>query len=513
MVIGLCLPLAVLIGFFLAEPFRLGSIAILAMVAFVLTFPLVIRWHHPLLILSWNAAITPVFLPGRPDLWMLMAGVSFGVAVLNRAVSERHPFRHVPSVSSSLLALVGVVLLTAAVTGGLGMRSFGSETYGGKRYFYIIAAAIGYFALGNTAIRPERRQAYIAMFFLGGLTYLLSNVAYSAGQSFWWMFYFLPGEFALEQARGDMALDRSIVRLTSLYPASLALYAWLLARYGLLRIFVWQRPWRMGLFFLAWAACIYSGFRSAFVLLVLLTLCQFFFEGLHRTRILAVALGGVLVVGGLVVGFAERMPMVVQRTISFLPVNVDPVARSSAQVSTEWRLNMWRDVLPEVPRYLFKGKGYAMDPNQQVMAMESAARGYGGGYQAALTAGDYHNGPLSVIIPFGLWGVGAFLWFLGASLYYLYGNYRYGDPALRLVNTLLLALFVSRTVFFLLVYGAFNSNLVIFTGIVGFAVALNGKPKQAVRAIKPIINLRDVHEVEKDKNRPSGAAEPARHSL
>jgi hypothetical protein len=30
-------------------------------------------------------------------------------------------------------------------------------------------------------------------------------------------------------------------------------------------------------------------------------------------------------------------------------------------------------------------------------------------------AGDYHNGPLSILIPFGLFGMIAFLWLLGAG--------------------------------------------------------------------------------------------------
>jgi len=33
-------------------------------------------------------------------------------------------------------------------------------------------------------------------------------------------------------------------------------------------------------------------------------------------------------------------------------------------------------------------------------------------HYGAELAGDYHNGPLSVIIPFGVFGVIAFVWFL-----------------------------------------------------------------------------------------------------
>src|SRR5438128_4381160 len=70
---ALCLPLAVLLGYVLAEPLESGSIAVVVFVLVVLSVPILMKWHHPLLILSWNAAINPVFLPGRAALWLLLA--------------------------------------------------------------------------------------------------------------------------------------------------------------------------------------------------------------------------------------------------------------------------------------------------------------------------------------------------------------------------------------------------------------------------------------------------------
>jgi len=130
--LGFCLPLAVLVGFFLAEPLQFSSIAVLMMLLAVLVSPLLFRWHHPLLVASWNAAIILTFLPGAPPLWMLLAAVSFLIVVLNRATSDRHPLRHVPSVTRPLLVMLGVVVVTALVTGGFGIRSLGSDAYGGK---------------------------------------------------------------------------------------------------------------------------------------------------------------------------------------------------------------------------------------------------------------------------------------------------------------------------------------------------------------------------------------------
>src|SRR5713226_2470738 len=92
LIMGLCLPLAVLIGYFLAEPLESGSIAVVLLVLMVLSVPILMKWHHPLLVLCWNASITPYFVPGRPYLWMIMAVASLFFAALNRSVTARHGF-------------------------------------------------------------------------------------------------------------------------------------------------------------------------------------------------------------------------------------------------------------------------------------------------------------------------------------------------------------------------------------------------------------------------------------
>jgi hypothetical protein len=89
-------------------------------------------------------------------------------------------------------------------------------------------------------------------------------------------------------------------------------------------------------------------------------------------------------------------------------------------------------------------------------------------------AGDYHNGPLSLIIPFGIWGVITFLWFLAASIKVLWANYKYGAPELHKTNTFLLSYFIAKSIFFLFVFGGFYGDLGAFVGLVGFAISLNG---------------------------------------
>jgi len=488
LIFGLCLPLAILLGYLLAEPLASSSLAIVTMVVSVLSVPLILRWYHPLLIFSWNATIYLGLLPGRPYLWMLLAFVSFLLAVPGRAANPDRKFLHVPAMTWSLGCFMAVVVTTACLTGGFGLQTLGSDRIGGRGYFYMLAAVTGYFALTSQPIPLQRARLYIALFFLSGLTAMVGQLIYFT-PAFYFLYYWFPPEMALGQAMADYSFVDNAVRISGMSVGALAVNAFLLARYGLTGVFDLARPWRLALLLSAGFASTYGGFRSAVLFQVLLLLVLFTVEGLWRTRYLLIAIVTALVVGGGLVMFVDRMPLAVQRSVSFLPIKVDPWVKMTAQSSTEWRLEMWRTLLPEVPNYLFKGKGYALNPQELSMVADLADRGTAADAAvAAAYAGDYHNGPLSVLIPFGVCGAATFLWFLAAGGWVLCQNHRYGDPALRTVNSFLLACYVTRIIFFFFIFGALYNDLYYFTGLAGLSVSLNGGVSRPCPELEPTMD-------------------------
>src|SRR5690349_6696837 len=112
------LPLAVILGYLLATPDNRTTLGVVGLVLFVLSIPLLLKWHYPLLIFSWNASLVPFFLPGRPDLWMLIVMISLSISVLRRTVDKEAKFLNASSVMLPLVFLGAVVLLTAKFTGG-----------------------------------------------------------------------------------------------------------------------------------------------------------------------------------------------------------------------------------------------------------------------------------------------------------------------------------------------------------------------------------------------------------
>src|SRR5262245_52341746 len=145
LIYGISIPLAIFVGYFLANPLDIVPFFIFTLLVMLLVVPLFLRWYHPILIFSWNAALIVILLPGQPFLWVPMAGTAFLFALMDRILSKRETFLSVPSVTWPLVLLAIVMLLTAKATGGIGLRSLGSETYGGKRYMFMLAAIVGYF--------------------------------------------------------------------------------------------------------------------------------------------------------------------------------------------------------------------------------------------------------------------------------------------------------------------------------------------------------------------------------
>jgi O-antigen ligase len=240
----------------------------------------------------------------------------------------------------------------------------------------------------------------------------------------------------------------------------------LLARYGVRGVLDMRKPWRLGVFCISVVVSMFAGFRSTFLLFAMTFALLFYLERLHRTWLLLPVVFALLTGGGLLVVFASWLPFPIQRSMAFLPIPLDPMAKLDAQGSTQWRVQMWKELVPQIPQYLILGKGYAFNASEQAQAR--------GNTEAFELVGDYHNGPLSVILPFGIFGSIAFVWLLVAAIRVMYHNYQFGDPSYHLLNTFLFAYFVVKVIFFIAIFGSFHSDLPQFLGLLGLSISLNG---------------------------------------
>ena len=226
-----------------------------------------------------------------------------------------------------------------------------------------------------------------------------------------------------------------------------------------------------------------GGFRIVLITYIMILIMLFFLEGLHRTRmVLVFAMVGIMG-ATLLVPFANKLPFTFQRALSFLPLNLDPVAKMDADGSKEWRERMWADVWPKVPQYLLLGKGYALHAEDFAAMGGGAFAGLGTGLDQSqdglAISMDYHNGPLSTLMPFGVWGMISYLWVTLATLFVLYRNWRYGDAEIKTVNAFIMALALQTFIGYFFLFGAYSSDIGTFAKLAGFSVALNWGIKRA----------------------------------
>jgi hypothetical protein len=495
-VYAICVPLAIFVGYSLSNPLESNNLKFYGVLVAVLLSPIFLRWHLELLVFSWSATITIFLLPGTPNFWVLITCISLTISILERILNSDRQFIRVPRITWPLLAFLAVVIFTAELTGGMGMKALGSSVYGGKKYFFLFLSIASYFALTARPIPPKKAALFVTLFFAGNFTAL---IGYLYPYSPTWMNpLFLVFPPSLEGVSG---IQGGEAHAPALAAAGMAIYCLMMAKFGPRDIFLSGKPWRLALLILGVILLAMGGFRSSVLLAMATFTIMFFWEGLHRTALMLVLVLVGLMVGIALIPLAPKLPWSMQRALAFIPgLDLDPDARNSAEDSTEWRINMWTALLPQIPPHLLLGKGLAISPEEydEMMAGNEQMEYEDGKLDASQNglalAADYHNGMLSLIIPFGVWGVVTVLWFLGAGIWVLYRNAKYGPEDLRRPNAFLFALFFFEAAAFVSCFGGLqiSSELASFVGYLGLSIALNNgvcqpEPQESVpfRSVLP----------------------------
>ncbi|HSA12400.1 MAG TPA: O-antigen ligase family protein [Candidatus Paceibacterota bacterium] len=346
----------------------------------------------------------------------------------------------------------------------------------------ILAAAIGFFAIIHRRIPPKRAGLYVALFFLGAASMAIAHLPGKISPAFNFVFLIFPvaSLSAFMDQNSVMEQTSSVFRGFGISQLGVSLYCLMLACYGIRGILLAGKPWRLGVFLVSVVLGMAGGYRTTAFLLLLTFAVLFYLERLHHTRVFLPLILVLFTCGGLITLLAPRLPYQFQRSLAFLPLPLDPMVRYDTQGSTEWRLKMWRDLVPQIPRYLIVGKGYSFSGREAQQISQGGA-----GAEGAEFVGDYHNGPLSVLVPFGLFGAIAFIWLLVAGLRVLYQNYQFGDPAFHQYNIFLFTFFLAKVISFFLVFGSLYSDLPMILGLLALSISLNGGVAKPAVAPQP----------------------------
>ncbi|MDX2079430.1 MAG: hypothetical protein SFU53_01465 [Terrimicrobiaceae bacterium] len=296
----------------------------------------------------------------------------------------------------------------------VGFRALGSEMVGGRPYLSVIVAALFFFAISQYKIPAKLAPRFPLI--LAAPVLILTSVAAAA--------FFVPaigtvvypfwtgvglGRGTIEAVGGTTGPAAKVLRVpTSQIGITLALL--LCAYYPVSRIISPMSPRSFLLFGVALVGWLASGFRSG----ILVIGSYLFYNSWLRRRLqdlIPLTLVGIIMLAIVVVGQGTlfNLPLGMQRALSFIPGNWHPEAASDATASTEWRLEIWREVWTNKEfikdRWFGDGFGFsAYDLKIQVDALLGWG-GYLDGSQAQMITGAYHNGPLSTIRYVGVAGL------------------------------------------------------------------------------------------------------------
>lgn len=472
---AVCIPLALFLGYQITDLAWMSreSLATVGIVLAVLVTPILLKWHRPILYFTINTGLMAFFVPGRPKLGMVMVALSLTISVLHRILQPRSKFLHAPEIARPVIAVIVVLLFTAFLRGGIGFNAFGGSTVGGSRYAILLLGMLSFFAFTAEPIPEKSRNLYLGLFFLSGVTAVVGDFFSLLPQTSFIIYIYLLFP-SVNVSAATTEFEVGATRLFGFTGMAAAFYHFMLAKYGVRGIFMEAKRLRLLIFCGVFATAFLGGFRSVIIHFVLLFFVMFYLEKLYRSRLVVpLILAGVLVASVTVI-FLPKMPFVFQRALAFLPVNISPEARMDAAGSSEWRVQMWKAVWPEVPNYLLLGKGLGFAEADYLAITDRSLSRSPDQWMWAVITGDYHSGPLSILLTFGLWGAIAFIWLHISGWRVLVLNFRNGDPSLRIINAFLLTKFVVHMITFWFVAGSMHGDAFIFASLLGFSVSLNG---------------------------------------
>ncbi|MEP6668560.1 MAG: hypothetical protein ABJF10_05370 [Chthoniobacter sp.] len=391
-----------------------------------------------------------------------------------------------------------VYMFVTYVRNPVGVEAFGSDRVGGKPYVDIIIAYLGFWVLGRST--ASVRESYLIIFlgFMGNACLAFVNfVAFRFPSTTAPLANLYSGIAAAESAEGATAVDEG-GRLSYLGGVGGNLVATACSFWHPFTLVNPMHFWRFAMFFAGLIAVLLSGFRSGlFGMFEIFLLASFFRGGIgdvvRAAALMVVALAFLVGMQGNIV----NLPFPAQRALSFLPGKWDYGAKSEAEGSTEWRVEMWK-VMLDGNKYIenkWLGDGYGFTHRQlEIMASNQFSGSNADQQENLMISGGVHSGPVSSIRFVGYIGLAIFLALLGLVAW----------RSIRLVQrargTPLFPLVLLGTIpsialpfNFIFIFGAFDADLPNVVITIGFQKMLEnslnayfaGTEKAAPEVIQP----------------------------
>jgi hypothetical protein len=303
----------------------------------------------------------------------------------------------------------------------VGFWAMQSSMVGGRPYFEIVLAFGAFMILSRVQITDFIAKIFPLFFVIPawcvGMLDVISRLFPQAG-------YVLNSIYSGVGSGGATAAfqaeaELGTTRMTGLQNAGVSSIQALCAKYNPITMISPLYPQRVVMLLIAFGAIFLSGFRSVLLFAFVAFLVSAILRG--HLKDLWVAAGGALLALVLLIsmqGSILQLPLTMQRALSWLPGDWDPVAAGDASESTQWRVDMWGWAWNDdrILRDRIWGQGFGLSIDDMNLIATSLMAGQGGGSllggsdrESFMITGAFHSGPLSTIKYIGV---------VGLALYY-----------------------------------------------------------------------------------------------
>jgi hypothetical protein len=307
-------------------------------------------------------------------------------------------------------------LITVFIRNPTGFFALQSSMVGGRPYMEVVLAFAAFLILSRVRISDSIARILPLFFVIPAWSvgildaigrvipqfgYAVNSFYSGAGSS---------GTFGAIEAEAEVGTTR----LVGLQDAGISGALFLCARYNPLTLLSPLYPWRVIMTAMVFGVLFLAGFRS----MLLFAFVAFFLSSILRGKLHDVWItisGGVLALVFLIAlqGTVLHLPLTMQRTLSWLPGDWDPVAVMDAEASTEWRVDMWEWAWNDdrILRNKLWGQGFGLTLDDMNLIATSLAAGQGGSSllggsdrELFMINGTFHSGPLSSVKYIGIIG-------------------------------------------------------------------------------------------------------------
>jgi hypothetical protein len=312
-----------------------------------------------------------------------------------------------------LLMFANVVYLASVyIRNPVGTLAFGSARVGGRPYFEIGVAILAYLVLARVILGKAESRTIPALMISGSL---IQGIIAAAT-------YYIPALVPIiAPIYSGVAADISETtgansitdeRQTYLGAVATPSILGLLSFYRPITLLNPLNPGRFVLFIASIALVLLSGFRSiVFLSAVYFALSSYLRTGFRDIfKIFVIGIPALVLLLALQ-GRVLELPFSAQRALSFLPGKWSDQAKADAASSTQWRVEMWKEMLA-TDKYIksrWFGDGFGFSQRELQILMRHKLYGPTSSQEEALLVGGVHSGPVSTIRYVGFVGLALYL--------------------------------------------------------------------------------------------------------